>query len=519
MLGTDVRLKMFKALYKIVFSRLFALGLLIAFQLFWVIYLIVYLGNYSPYISLAVRVIAFIIVFVLLGVNMDAGFKMSWIIFILTAPIIGVGLFIMLGNSRHLNLRIRKNTRLIEETSRLYYDNIDHSNQELGCEVIKKEVSYLKNNFFAAYRETAAEFYPSGEAFKEALLDELRAAKNFIFLEYFIIKEGEFWTDILTILKQKAEEGLDVRVIYDDFGCAMTLKRRYNLELERFGIKTVVFNKLTPFFSTQLHNRDHRKIAIIDGDVGFTGGVNIGDEYVNVEQKFGHWKDSAVKLIGPGVWGLTVMFLQSWNIHRREDDDYEIYRPSPRLKAPLKESGLVIPYGSTPLNHEAIGRNVYVNMINQAKKYIYATTPYLILDNETRDSLVLAAKNGIDVRIITPSNPDKKIVNFLTKDNYRSLLEAGVKIYEYSPGFIHAKQMIVDDVISSIGTVNLDYRSFYHHFECGTLLANNLTVIDMRNDFLKTLENCKRIKKEDAEHHNIFKWFIVLVLRLVSPLM
>lgn len=511
---------MFKAINKIVFSRLFMFGVLVGLQILGLIYVLQYFGNYFPYINIAIRILAVAIVFIIIGSDMEDGFKISWIVFVLAVPIVGVGFVIFTANSKILSRTIRKISRVKKRTDKLYYQKMDYSDQLFNSEIAKKEACYLDNANFKTYQGSATEFYPSGEEFKVELIKELKNAQNFIFIEYFIIKNGVFWKDVLNVLKKKVAQGVEVRVIYDDFGCGLTLKSRYFAALEKIGIKTVVFNRLSPLFSTRLQNRDHRKICVVDGNVGFTGGINIGDEYINIQKRFGHWKDTGVKIVGQAVWTLTYLFLQSWNSYRQnEEDDFDIYRPSPSLMLPIESTGYVSPYGSSPFDSEPIGRNVYLNLINQAQKYIYATTPYLILDGETRSALIMAARNGIEVKIITPGIFDKKIVSMLTRDNYRPLLNAGIKIYEYTPGFIHAKEMIVDDICASIGTVNLDYRSFYHHFECGTFIGHCSTVLDMKKDFLSTLKDSKEITIDDLKNRTFSNRLITLFLHLIAPLM
>ncbi len=510
---------MFKAIYKILFSRLFSIGILIAVQVFWIVYFLDKLGNLAPYVSVIMRVLAIILAFFIIGDDIDAGFKITWIVIILAMPIFGTGVYVILGNNKRISRKIKNIRKIYASTRHLYQENIDYSTYEINNELVRKESSYLNQIGYTMYRKTNSTYFPSGETFRASLMAELEKAKSFIFMEYFIIKPGVFWDGILDILAKKAEEGLDVRVMYDDFGCALTVQRNYAKFLREKGIKAVVFNQLTPFFSTRLQNRDHRKICVIDGNIGYSGGINLGDEYINEEKRFGHWKDTAIKLVGAGVWSLTLMFLQNWNTHSNEDPDFEIYRPSPFIKEADKSDEYIIPYGDSPLDNETVGRNTYVNMINQADRYVYATTPYLILDQYTRDALILASKNGVDVRIITPGIFDKKIVSLLTRDNYRALLHAGVRIYEYTPGFIHAKTMVSDDMGCNVGTVNLDYRSFYHHFECGVMVFNSDTVGYVYNDFLETMKKSQEITLDSIDKQNIFNKLLVLFLRLLAPLM
>ena len=348
-------------------------------------------------------------------------------------------------------------------------------------------------------------------------VEELKKAKKYIFMEYFIIQEGKMWNTILDILKEKAAQGVDVRVIYDDMGCIMTLPNGYNKKLESYGIKCSVFNPFVPILSSKFNTRDHRKICVIDGNVGFTGGINLADEYINAYEKHGHWKDTSVMLKGEGVFALTAMFLSMWDYCSGWEEDFDLFRPEsmPRLPG----SGWVQPYTDTPLDHEKVGQAVYLNMISRARDYIYITTPYLIVDVATNTALCNAAKAGVDVRIITPHIPDKRSVFEVTKAHYPPLLEAGVKIYEYTPGFIHAKNFVVDGRYATVGTVNLDYRSLFLHFEDGVWLCDAPCIADIKADFEKTLEQCEAISLRRARHLNILVQLYRSVLRIFAPLM
>lgn len=509
---------MFKSIYKIVFSRFFSLAIFLSIQFLWLFYFAHLLDNAGPYITMAMEFVALFVAILIVGEKMDAGFKITWIILILAFPIFGISIYLLFGNSKKVDFKIRKYRRIQNKTKYQYQEPMIYSMEKLSNPLLKKQASYLNNVGYTMYQNTLTDYYPLGEDFKNALVAELKKANKFIFLEYYIIKEGSFWNDILDVLIEKANSGVEVRVMYDDFGCGISLKRNYAKELRKHNIKVVVFNKLKPFVSVKLQNRDHRKICIVDGNVGFVGGINIGDEYINEEKRFGHWKDTAVRLYGSAVWSFTVMFIQNWNLHAKEPMNYDAYRVSPYVKESIFSNEYVIPYGDSPLDDEEVGRNVYINMISSANNYVYLTTPYLILDNHTRDTLIMASKNGVDVRIITPGIYDKKIISLITKDNYIPLLKAGIKIYEYTPGFIHAKTMVCDDYGCSVGTVNLDYRSFYHHFECGVTIMNSYTVSKVKNDFIDTMKKSQEISIDSAKQ-NVFKKFIILILRLLAPLL
>lgn len=353
-----------------------------------------------------------------------------------------------------------------------------------------------------------------------AFLEELKKAERYIFLEYFIIAEGKMWNAVTDILRQKAGEGVDVRVIYDDMGCIMLLPQNYARKLNAMGIRCQVFNRFIPVLSARLNNRDHRKIGIIDGKVAFTGGVNFADEYINEYERFGHWKDNAVMLRGDAAWSMTVMFLTMWDYldtHGESVQSYAHYRP----QEPVKDenaSGWVQPYTDTPLDSEAVGETIYLNMIHRAERYIWITTPYLIIDELLENALCTAAKCGIDVRIITPGIGDKFMVYEATKSYYRHLIQSGVKIYEYTPGFIHAKTFLCDDRYATVGTVNLDFRSLYLHFECGVWMYQSDVIADIKEDYQRTLEKCRLVREEDC-HNNFLRGLFRAILALLAPMM
>lgn len=372
---------------------------------------------------------------------------------------------------------------------------------------------------YPVYTRTQTIYLSPGEVFFEKLLEELKKAKHFIFMEYFIIEEGIMWDTLLMLLETKVKEGVDVRLIYDDAGTMQTLPYKYHEKIKEKGIKVGIFNEIKARLSLKFNNRDHRKITVIDGYIGFTGGINLADEYINAINRFGHWKDASLYLKGEGVKNLTVMFLQLWEYITKEKINYEDYFPYRYYKGVFESDGYVQPYGDSPLDEEVVGENVYLNIIHKAKEYVYINTPYLIIDNELMVALALAAKSGVDVRIVTPHREDKWYVHILTRAYYPQLIEAGVKIYEYEPGFIHSKTFVSDDEIGVIGTINLDYRSLYLHFECGVWLYKTQSVGEMKKDFLTTLEKCIPITLQEC--HQV-RWYVKLIrslMRVFAPLM
>ena len=351
------------------------------------------------------------------------------------------------------------------------------------------------------------------------MLEELSRAEKYIFMEYFAMEDAHSFKKIEDILEQKVKDGVEVRIIYDDFGSLAYVNNRFIKRLLSKGIKVRAFNPLVPVFYIFMNNRDHRKIMVIDGKVSFNGGFNMCDEYFNIDCPYGHWKDTAVRLRGDAVRNHVIMFLQMWNSIEDTDKDYSPYFEIPEYKA-KDESAVVIPFSDSPLDHECVGENVYLNIIRHASRYVYIFTPYLIIDNEMMEALCLAAKSGVDIRIVTPGIPDKKIVYMLTKSYYPQLLEAGVRIYHYTPGFIHAKCYVCDDEVGVVGTINMDYRSLYLHFECGTYIYNSKAIADLKKDFFDTFEISEEVHEKDRPKKvSLITMTFKAILRLFAPLM
>jgi cardiolipin synthase len=381
------------------------------------------------------------------------------------------------------------------------------------CPQKQLQIKYLNDHAgFPVFKNTETEYYPTGETFFESMLKELKKAERYIFLEYFIISEGKMWNSILDILKEKAQAGVDVRIIYDDFGCLLYLPRKYPAMLAEFGIECRAFNRFRPILTGLQNNRDHRKICSIDGKVAFTGGVNIGDEYINEVEKYGRWKDAAVKLTGEAAWALTTIFLKNWLLTAPEHKSVEdISSLRPITDTEVKFDGFVQPYCDSPLDAHHVGEHVYLHLIDQAQKYLYIMTPYLIIDDGLLTALTLAAKSGVDIRIVVPCIPDKKIVNQATKSYYTRLIEAGVKVYEYKRGFNHSKIVICDDKIATVGSVNFDYRSFYLSFECGIWMYETSSINDMLSDYNEMLNDSVKISLEDCKSNLIVRVFRAII--------
>lgn len=367
------------------------------------------------------------------------------------------------------------------------------------------------------YDRTEAVFYPLGDLQFPAMVEKLKKAKSFIFLEYFIVEKGIFWDTILDILEEKVKEGVEVRVLYDGMCVLALLPYFYPEILEKKGIRCKMFSPIRPLFSSHYNNRDHRKILVIDGNVVFTGGTNLADEYINRKERFGHWKDTAVMLRGKAAECFTYMFLEMWNVSEKNTERYETYRTP--AAAAAKTDGYVIPYKVNPLGNQRTGKRVYLDILYTAETYVHIMTPYLILDYEMMMALIYAAQRGVEVSLIMPHIPDKTYAFAVAKTYYNDLLEAGIQIYEYTPGFVHAKVFVSDDVKAVVGTVNMDYRSFYHHFECGTILYGNSQVKAIEEDFRNTREQCRKVTVSDYGRQSLAMRFTGRVMRIFAPLM
>lgn len=477
-----------------------------------------WLHQYRVHLQVTEVVLRILAIIYLFQSDMESTAVNTWLLIVLPFPIIGT---LLLAYTK-LDLGYRGMKGAIQS-------NIDRSSgilkqDEQALEELKQRhtsnynlVQYLENvnGHFPVYRHTKTTYFPSGEAKFEEMKKQLLKAEKYIFLEYFIIDEGDMWGEILAILKQKVQEGVKVRVMYDGMIEFSTLSFDYKKRLEKIGIQSRVFASVTPFLSTYYNYRDHRKILLIDGKVAFTGGVNLADEYINKIKRFGHWKDTALMVEGPAVDTFLVLFLQMWTYSNERLDVTPYMVEHEAFDTP----GFVVPYGDIPLDKDKVGENVYIDILNHARDFVHIMTPYLILDGELLHALKFAAERGVDVSIIMPGIPDKRTVYYLAKTYYPTLLESGVKIYEYTPGFVHAKVFVSDNSRATVGTINLDYRSLYHHFECATYLYRTDSVLAIEEDFQATKAKCHQVTVADVENLPFYQKALGLLAKLVAPLM
>lgn len=511
-----------KRLLKIFTNRIFVIAMALLIQLLWLIGVAQFLANFSQVIRIVVQALSVLVVLWLVNKRINPAYKLIWTIVILLFPVFGVLLYLTTGKSRIARKMQREFIHIYEKREHALLENKETRQRlEQINPVISKQSSYIRDYAgFPVYRNSTVEYFSVGEDWFAAYLQELKKAEHFIFMEYFIISKGYMWDTVLEVLEKKAREGVDVRLIYDDIGCLTTLPYKYYRHLERKGIKCAIFNPFRPILNIIQNNRDHRKITVIDGHTAFTGGINLADEYINQKVRFGHWKDAGIMCRGEAVWNFTTMFLQMWAAVTHEPYVFEEYRPHKHHPGSFVNDGFVQPYSDTPLDDEIVGENVYLNIINNAKKYVYIFTPYLIIDNETMTALCLAAKSGIDIRIVTPGVPDKKMVFLLTQSYYEQLLEAGVRIFEYTPGFIHSKCFVCDDETAVVGTINLDYRSLYLHFENGCWMYKSKAVMQVKEDALRTMEEFSHeITLDFCRERNIAVRAIQSILRLFAPML
>ena len=493
--------------------------LLIIVQIAWIILLLQQVTQISEWVSGFVQLISLIMAIYIVGKDDVAAYRMGWVILIIIAPVIGGFLYLIWGDKRSsvfLHKKLDKGKDGIgnyvnqdEQIMKSFRDKMPRSSGT---------AKYLSDCGFPVWQKTIVKYHSIGEYQFADMIEELKKAKNFIFMEYFIIREGHMWNTILDILREKASTGVDVRLIYDDFGCLTNLPHDYDKKLGKMGSKAIRFNTIIPVVAIAMNNRDHRKLMIIDGNVAFTGGLNLADEYINRWVCFGHWKDSGLMLKGEAVFNFTLMFLEMWNAFRPgELEGLETYMPNEKYPS----EGFIQPFYDSPFDNETISVNLYIDLITRAKDYIYIFTPYLIIGDEMTNSLRMAAKRGVDVRIVIPGIPDKKITYRLTRSFSTPLIESGIRVYEYSPGFLHSKSYVIDDETAIVGTINTDYRSLYLHFECGVLMSNCEEVLDVRDDALRTFEVSHEVTMEERTKKTFFALLgrgFDAILKIFAPL-
>ncbi|MCS1352345.1 cardiolipin synthase [Mechercharimyces sp. CAU 1602] len=507
-----------KKVLRFLFSRMVIVSVLITIQLVFLLVVIFGLSQYASYLYTTMELLSILLVVAVVMSNDNPSYKLAWTIVILILPLLG-GLFYLIRGSNRIP---KKHIRTLENHLKKHEDlfTLTTDIQEELSSYYPKDASISRfittAGGYPIWSETAVEYFPLGEKMYKRLLEELKKAKSYILMEYFIVERGVMWDTILEVLEQKVAEGVEVYLMYDDLGCIQTLPPKYDEELRQKGIHVAVFNPYRPQLNLLVNHRDHRKITVIDGKVGFCGGINLADEYINVKERFGHWKDTAVLLRGKAVWNLLIMYLSLWNFTSADKLDLEKYLSTLPSAQP---DGYVQPFGDSPRYPVKVSENTYLNIINKATRYVYITTPYLIIDHNMKTSLVRAAKSGVDVRIITPHIPDKWYVHMTTQSYYEELVRAGVKIYEYTPGFMHAKMVLTDDDLAIVGTVNMDYRSMYLHFECGVLLYKNSIIAQIKVDIEDAMNVSTLVTVEEAGRIPFLKWMVRAFLRLFAPLM
>ena len=492
---------------------------IILIELVLVFGIILYMSQIAPIIW--VTLVFFISVATVIAIvnrSMSPESKVTWLI-VTFVPVFGPLLYLMFGERR---LSKKELKQLQELNSIAFHEN---NGRQLHLQLQETDKSaygiintllHMDNNA-EVYDQTDSQFFASGEEMWQQMLEDLKRAEKFIFLEYYIVDEGLMWDSILEILEEKAAQGVEVKMLYDDIGCMVTLPGDYTVHLRSKGIDAHKFNKVIPRMTVAYNNRDHRKILVIDGQISYTGGINLADEYINHIERFGHWKDSGIRIDGPATQAFTRLFLMNWYINRGEISDFDQYHLENQTRS---GSGLCIPYGSgpKPIYQMKVGKIVYQNLINQAEDFVYITTPYLIIDYDLTEDIKNAAMRGVDVRIVTPHIPDKKLIQLVTRGAYPDLLSAGVRIFEYTPGFIHSKQMIVDDRFAAVGTINLDYRSLVHHYENAVLLYKTESIADIRKDFEGIFEQSQEIFS-DTINPTWYQMMIKEVTQLFAPML
>lgn len=503
-------------------SKMIMLVLSFVLQLTVIFFTIVKFYHYFLVFYVVSFILSISVVLFIVNSRMNPGYKIAWIILILTFPIFGVTIYLLLCGKTSNKKMCKTMYYVQKEMQEIFLNHKDIILENLKAinPQAYRQANYIKKKSLCPiYENSICNYFSPGESVFQIILDELKKANEYIFLEFFIIESGIFWDSVLDILIKKANKGVNVLLIYDDLGSISTLPRHYDKTLQKLGIQCKKFNPLAPIVLSKLNNRDHRKILNIDGKTAFTGGINLADEYINKKEKHGYWKDSFLMIKGDAVWNFTVMFLTNWNSMKGKKENTNKYYKINSLPSNESPCGYIQPYCDTPLDNEYVSQTVYLNLIHRATDYIYITTPYLIIDNEITTALCIAAKSGVDVRIITPHIPDKKPIHMVTRSFYPLLLEYGVKIYEFTPGFIHSKSFVVDDIYAVVGTVNLDYRSLYLHFECGVWMYQANCILEIKQDFLDTLKMCEIMQIENLKNET---WYIRLassILRIFAPLL
>lgn len=507
-----------RSLLQIVFGRTMIILVLLAIHFLLLFAVLMKLTAYLPYLMGGVTVMTAVMLIYILNTRDNPSQKLSWCCLVAVAPVFGVMLYFFIKLDLGHRIYRKIDARAVEGSRKFVPDQTDAlQNIRVHEPELYGMAYYLdRHSGLGICPAEECRYFPVGEEMLEVMLEELEKAEKFIFLEYFIISEGVMWGKILEILQRKAAQGVEVRVMYDGTCSVFNIPYHYPKILESMGIHCKVFSPLRPFVSTHHNNRDHRKILVIDGKTAFTGGINLSDEYINHTHPYGHWKDTAIMVCGQAARSFTLMFLQMWNAVEKEQD-YASYLPL--ISEDTLPNGYVIPFVDTPTDTERVGQTVYMQMINQARDYVYIMTPYLILDGEMLTALCQCAKRGVDIRILQPQIPDHQYAYVLARRHYAELMEAGVKLYAYTPGFVHAKVFLADGRSAVVGSINLDYRSLYLHYECGAYLYKTPAIEQIRQDFAETFAISRLMTEEDLRKESVLSRFAGVILKTVAPLM
>ena len=500
-----------RILFRILFSRTMLITALLILNFLFLFSIVFGYFQHIPAVFGSMVVFTAAMELLVLNSRNDMDVKLSWAVLIGVLPIFGAFLYLFI----RFDIGNRVSKKLINSSIEKSLPHVPHEASPDEDAEIQPIVRYLATQAHApAFRNTEVTYYPLGEEMFADLLTELEKAEKFIFMEYFLVSKGHMWNSILEILQRKASQGVEVRFLYDGMNAFMNLPYNYPQKLESMGIHCKMHAPVRPFISTHYNNRDHRKITVIDGHTAFTGGINLEDRYINIDSPYGHWKDTAVRLRGDAAQGFTLLFLQLWNATERNPDFQSYILP---VDHGIAANGFVIPYGDGPSSSENVGEMVYLDMIHRAKNYLYIMTPYLIPNAELISGLKFASRRGVDVQLILPGICDHKVTQIMAHSYYQELAESGVRIYEYTPGFVHAKVFLCDDLQAVVGTINLDYRSLRHHFECGAYLYRVPALADIREDFLQTMSRCRLIQPEDIRNFSWFSRFFAYVAKLIAP--
>ena len=508
-----------RGMARILFSRIGLFMTLLLLQVLFLVSLYYWFREFRPQLYSIMVLFSVIMVIYLLNSRLDPTAKITWLVILMLTPVFGALLYCYVQQDiGHRALKVRFGQMIAMTEGHL--PQAEDTLKGLVAENpgVASLAHYIgRSGCYPVYGHTEVTYFPLGEDKFSEMLKQLEMAEHFIFLEYFIISEGRMWGEILEILARKAKAGVDVRLLYDGTCELALLPHKYPKLLKELGIKCKVFAPVSPFISTHYNYRDHRKILVIDGHTAFNGGINLADEYINRIERFGHWKDTAVMVQGEAAKSFTLMFLQMWMVDVKEPEFQEVLAWPDRPREGAK--GYVIPYGDCPLDDDRVGEMVYMDILNRAVKYVHIMTPYLILDGELETALKYAAERGVEVALILPGIPDKRLPYALAKTHYASLLKSGVRIYEYTPGFVHAKVFVSDDEEAVVGTINLDYRSLYHHFECATYMYGTDCIHKIEADFSATLQKCRQVTEETVKKEKLTVKLMGILTKVASPLL